>query len=111
MRDLAYLEKYRVKTPFAQDAYKVPVGKRMFFVIVSTDNDRSGHAIEHVSVSHRNEKIMPSWDEMCAIKDMFFEKEEECVQIHPKHSEYVNMVSNCLHIWHPVNGEIFGWRD
>lgn len=54
---------------------------------------------EHVSVSllHRN----PSWNEMCFIKDLFFEPEEMCLQSHPKKSEYVNMHAHCLHIWKP----------
>lgn len=45
--------------------------------------------------------------EMCAIKDMFFEPEEECVQFHPKKSSYVNIAQNCLHIWWPVDGVLY----
>lgn len=114
MRDLNELNKYRVQSkgfPLPQTstsgAFYVPAGKRMFMVIASVDHDPVHGPMEHVSVSHRNEKIIPTWEEMCEIKDLFFLPEEECVQLHPKHSEYVNMRKNCLHIWRPVNGIIF----
>ena len=53
---------------------------------------------EHVSVSPYKGK-MPTWDDMCAIKDIFWNDDEAVIQIHPKKSEYVNMVDNCLHLW------------
>lgn len=37
---------------------------------------------EHVSISPYKQKIKPSWDDMCYIKDIFFA--EEVIQIHPK---------------------------
>jgi len=59
----------------------------------------NGHGWDHVSVSPYTESITPSWDDMCKIKDMFFYDEEEAFQFHPKKSEYVNMMPNCLHLW------------
>ena len=53
----------------------------------------------HVSVSFRNR--VPTWDEMCEIKRMFFHPEEICVEYHPAESEYVNNMPYCLHIWRP----------
>lgn len=55
---------------------------------------------EHVSVSlgHRS----PTWEEMCAIKDMFWDAEDCVVQYHPPKSEYVNHHPYCLHLWRPV---------
>ncbi len=32
-------------------------------------------------------------------------EEEEAYQIMPKHSKYVNLKENCLHIWRPSNGK------
>ena len=52
---------------------------------------------EHVSVSFKDRD--PTWAEMCAVKDIFWKDEEECIQIHPKKSEYVNIHPHCLHIW------------
>lgn len=42
---------------------------------------------------------MPSWEDMCMIKDIFFREDEAVIQIHPPKSEYVNNVPNCLHLW------------
>lgn len=53
---------------------------------------------EHVSVSPYKGKL-PTWDDMCEIKDMFWDDEEVVIQIHPKKSEYVNILDNCLHLW------------
>ena len=62
--------------------------------------------MEHVSVSPKKQFRMPSWDDMCVLKDIFFEYEEEAYQIHPKNSQYVNDVENCLHLWKPKGHEI-----
>ena len=59
---------------------------------------------EHVSVAPYDHSITPSWDDMCKLKDIFFRDEEEAIQIHPKKSEYVNMMTNCLHLWRPNDG-------
>ena len=61
-----------------------------------------GGGWEHVSVSPFKKHITPSWDDMCKIKDMFFEEEETVVQYHPAKSEYVNNMPNCLHLWRPL---------
>lgn len=55
---------------------------------------------EHVSIDGKNR--MPTWDEMCQLKDMFFADDECCVQYHPPKSEYVNNIPYCLHIWKPI---------
>lgn len=58
---------------------------------------------EHVSAELMARRL-PTWDEMCLIKDLFWEDEETVVQMHPKKSKYVNMVE-ALHLWRPVNGD------
>ena len=67
---------------------------------------------DHVSVSHANRRKLPTWDEMCMVKDIFFDLEEEAVQIHPRASEYVHSVGygfqrrdNVLHLWRPADGD------
>lgn len=59
-----------------------------------------GGGWEHVSMDGKNR--MPTWEEMCQLKDMFFTEEECCVQYHPPKSEYVNNIPYCLHIWKPI---------
>lgn len=64
------------------------------------------HGYEHVSVSPRKSFNIPSWNDMCVLKDVFWGGEEEVYQIHPKKSEYVNAVDNCLHLWKPIGHEL-----
>ena len=55
---------------------------------------------EHLSVSMPSKT--PSWDQMCMMKEIFWDDEEEAFEYHPKKSEYVNIHPHCLHIWRPV---------
>ena len=57
---------------------------------------------EHVSVKLFARRL-PTWDEMCEVKDIFWDAEEEVVQMHPKKSEYINFVE-ALHLWRPTDG-------
>lgn len=61
---------------------------------------------EHVSISPKKQFRTPTWNDMCILKDIFFDEEEEAYQIHPKKSQYVNVAENCLHLWKPKNHEL-----
>jgi hypothetical protein len=61
---------------------------------------------DHVSIAPIDGHT-PTWDEMCTLKDLFFNDDEECVQIHPKAGEYVDIKRNCLHLWHRVDGTLY----
>ena len=74
------------------------LGKRYGSVIWS-----NGGGWEHVSVCPYKRSYTPSWDDMCALKDMFFHEDETVVQYHPAKSEYVNNMPNCLHLWRSIN--------
>lgn len=63
-----------------------------------------GGGWEHVSVSL--ERRTPTWEEMCKVKDIFWDPEDCVMQLHPPKSEYVNFAKNCLHLWRPVAGEV-----
>lgn len=109
MKDLHTLDKYRVveeehrfyrtKGDSKNGVFKVYVNGRSFLVIAS-----NGGGWEHVSVSpcSRKRQSCPTWEEMCEIKDLFFEAEERVVQYHPPKSEYVNQHPYCLHLWRPL---------
>lgn len=113
MKDLNILNQYRLmaeeKGFYGAEGdgengiFKVFVDGRSFFCIAS-----NGGGWEHVSVSpcSRKRKSCPTWEEMCVIKDMFFEDEETVVQYHPPKSDYVNNHPYCLHLWRPTNQEI-----
>ncbi len=76
---------------------KLMLGKTKVSVIWST-----GGGWEHVSISPYRKNYLPSWEEMCLLKDLFFREDEVVVQYHPAKSEYVNNMPNCLHLWRPT---------
>lgn len=87
---------YEVKAPFPPlRAFLIPCKKAKLQVVAGIEPDGWEHV--SVSLSSRN----PSWDEMCFIKNLFFDGEELCLQFHPKRSQYVNVHNYCLHIWKP----------
>ena len=109
MRDKEEFEKFRIpddkgemiklRIPGYIGAYRIQTKGRAYLVIASIDNGLR----EHISISHKNLKIWPTWQELVFIKDIFFKDEEECYQVFPKKSEYVNIRSNCFHIWRDIN--------
>ena len=72
----------------------------LILTIVVSDQD----GWDHVSVSLPNR--VPSWAEMCFVKDLFFDAEEPAMQLHPPRSRYVNHHENVLHLWRPYNRSI-----
>lgn len=81
------------KTPDGGQAWVYRVTERKPMAVVFSN----GMGWDHVSVSYANKT--PSWDDMCYIKDLFFDPEECVVQFHPPKSEYVNCHPHCLHLW------------
>ena len=63
---------------------------------------------EHVSVqATRGEQgRIPSWKEMCQVKDLCWDPDDVVMQLHPKRSEYVNQHPHVLHLWKPIAQDI-----
>ena len=113
MKDLNQLNEYRLKEyerkiygaagDGGNGVFKVFVSGRSFHVIVS-----NGGGWDHVSVTPCNlkRKTCPTWEEMCAIKNMFFNEDEIAIEYHPAKEDYVNMHPYCLHLWKPQNEDI-----
>lgn len=112
MKNLDYLEQYRIKNrelslcgiqgDSHNGIFRVYVDGRGYNVIAS-----DGGGWDHVSVTPTNSKRgCPSWDAMCAIKDMFFEKDEMAIEYHPAEADYLNFHPLCLHLWRPQNTTI-----
>jgi hypothetical protein len=59
---------------------------------------------DHVSVSTHTR--VPTWEEMCFVKELFFEDDEAVMQLHPPKKDYVNHHPHCLHLWRPTHTEI-----
>lgn len=66
----------------------------------------SGCGWEHVSVTiapvNKASTRCPTWEEMCFVKDMFWNKDEVVIQYHPAEKDYVSMHPYCLHLWKPI---------
>jgi hypothetical protein len=71
-----------------------------FLFVIASD----GLGWEHVSVSLLDR--CPIWNEMCIIKDLFWDENDAVFQFHPLKKLYVNMHPNCLHLWRPINTTI-----
>ena len=66
-----------------------------------------GAGWEHCSVSITDRyKRTPSWEQMCFIKNSFWNEDECCVEYHPAKKDYVNNHEYCLHIWKPIEQEL-----
>lgn len=91
-------------------AFTISDNKGRKVLVVVDDGKESGW--EHVSVSVRKkrhgkiEDVMPDWELMCNIKDIFWGPEESVQQLHPKQSEYVNYHPMALHLWKKVGTEV-----
>lgn len=79
--------------------FYLPLDNSLFQVIASTQL-----GWEHVSIS--NDERCPTFSEMVAIKEMFFNSGEIAFQIHPKKENYVNFHENCLHLWRPTKTNV-----
>jgi hypothetical protein len=104
------LEKARLRSgPYASDesygttgAFQIRDNNGTSYYILSS----TGEGWEHVSVSLVTKKRCPSWEEMCFVKDLFWEKGETVVQYHPAEEDYVNCHPYTLHLWKPLKAEL-----
>ncbi len=107
----ARAEKWRTKHPiglaqkFGDDFgwFEMPAVRDGPLLCIQVSPSFDEYQFEHVSVSlaHR----CPTWDEMCKVKDLFWDSEDTVVQYHPPRSEYVNLAKHCLHLWRWTKGE------
>lgn len=81
-----------------------PVNGRDMKIVANDASHPAAQGWEHVSVSFPDRT--PTWEEMCWVKDQFWEAEETVFQLHPPRSEHVNNHNFCLHLWRNVNAEI-----
>lgn len=82
-------------------------GGRELSVIACDATDPLSGGWEHVSVSVSGRRDRcATWNEMCAVKNLFWEPDKCVVQFHPPEADYVNDHPGVLHLWHKV-GEPF----
>lgn len=89
-----------------------PIPNRTLWIIAS-DATVMDVGWEHVSAhvtrgkdTGRNSWATPTWEEMCFLKDLFWDEEDVVMQLHPRKSEYVNTHPHTLHLWRPTTQEI-----
>lgn len=93
--------------PLSKTIHKVA---RIAICIVSDGSDEVPW--EHVSVRISEGRgsgwhdDTPTWDEMCAVKEVFWNKQEVVMQLHPAEEHYINMHGSVLHLWKPLKSEI-----
>jgi hypothetical protein len=106
--DFGTLEAFRVIKGFwstrageRQGVFFIPRGKASLRVIATEGSPSIPW--EHVSVCALDKKgeRTPTWEEMNAVKDLFWDAEECVVQFHPPRSDYVNNHPHVLHLWKP----------
>lgn len=87
------------------DGFSCQIPRQDYAICVIMSN---GQGWEHVSAHCRShgEQFTPFWNDMCLLKDMFFEPTELVIQYHPPESEYINIHEHVLHLWRPKDKEI-----
>lgn len=53
----------------------------------------------HASISPYKKRIIPSYEDMCQVKDIFWKEDEDVIHVFPRKENHVNNVENCLHLW------------
>ncbi len=84
--------------------FKTSKGKKVILACIASD----GCDWEHVSCYkiYANQRFIPSWNEMCFIKNLFWDEEDCVMQLHPPKANYVNNNPFVLHLWRPIGLEI-----
>ncbi len=117
--DWKHLDKWRNQHP----PYNSPPGARfgafsvkhnsVILNIIATDgldDNEQDFGWEHVSVhavdTHFNKQRIPTWLEMCFVKDLFWESHEVVIQLHVANSDHINIHECVLHLWRPTKATI-----
>src|SRR5277367_4655363 len=89
-----------------KEPYTSPTSKpNHSILVVIADDGCNGLPLkdcwEHVSVQriYNGKHYIPTWYEMCFIKDLFWDADDYVLQYHPPKSEYVNNHEYILHLW------------
>lgn len=110
-------EQFRLKPPHKMGStesygnngvFVVPIkgNSNMMAICICSDGEGWEHVSVHVDHKTSKTKRCPTWEEMCQIKDLFWDDTETVIQYHPPATEYVNNHKYCLHLWKPIGIEI-----
>ena len=116
MRTFDHLEEFRCRRPVpgSSQLESLPGDtfgvfylrfKRAYLIAIASAGDPELMPWEHVSVQAKDyvgERI-PTWDEMCFTKELFWSDTETVMQLHPPKADYVNIHPHVLHLWRPTS--------
>lgn len=83
--------------------YKLVSRTYPLVVMVTVARYGDGKRWLHVSASFRDR--LPTYPEMCRIKEDVIGADKKAVQVFVPMSEHVNIHPFCLHLWHCVDGD------
>lgn len=74
-------------------------------VILSAATELDDKRWLHISVSMMGDPgLLPSWANLCEVRDVFLGEEALCLHLLPPKSEHVNIHHGVLHLWHCMDG-------
>ena len=77
-----------------------------YFMCTSSATKRWEHVTVIVRTKETRSNRCPSWEEMCFVKDQFWDEETAVMQLHPPKSNWISNHPYALHLWRPVCAEI-----
>ena len=84
-------------------------GAKQLTVVSSFAIQKDDKLWQHVSASAEK---MPSYQELCWVKQIFIGEDKTAIQVFPKASEHVNDHATCLHLWCCLEADVlpdFSW--
>jgi hypothetical protein len=116
-KSFEHLSKFRVREGVLKStdafercgAFDIPFKNNLILIqVIATDGQSEEYQTnwEHVSAKARIKGApiwrTPTWEEMCFIKDLFWDSNETVIQYHPAESNYINVHPAVLHLWKPT---------
>ncbi|MHC4750250.1 MAG: DUF7694 domain-containing protein [Planctomycetota bacterium] len=90
--------------------FHIPITRNRTACIVCSDGDEWDHVSVHVEhfrpKLNKHDTCTPTWEEMCMVKTLFFDKDEWVMQLHPPASANINIHEHTLHLWRPQKKNI-----
>lgn len=78
--------------------YQFWLGPNGLKLMASLDPTEPWGRLLHISVSYADVKRDPTWEDLRLVKDAVF-GDVDAAMILPKKEDYVNLRSNCFHLW------------
>lgn len=94
----------RSPVPFHPYRYVGTIGQANGLLVICTGAvEADDKRWVHVSMSRRSR--LPSYDDMCLVKDQFIGRDKLALQLFVPAHQHVNIATNCLHLWHCMDGD------